>query len=235
MLSCARPSALAPRRPVDAICLRAPGRERDALHPFPRQRARLDASQLRCTLLDLDPTLGEVTQHLVRDTVDLEQPPPDRPPRTHGSRARTSCRSTARYTAPAADLCSYSGCASSAVYFLGASHVRDDDMGVQLRIPGARHPMPIGGRDKPLAPQPFRAGVAAARPASLPLEICDRRRDRALVRVPSAAETRSSAIACSTETLFGAENVRSNAATVEHVPITAARSRRADAGRASTT
>ena len=42
---------------------------------------------------------------------------------------------------------------------LGPGEVGDDNVRVQLRIPGAREPMPIPRGDKPVPPHPLGAGV----------------------------------------------------------------------------
>ncbi len=90
-----------------------------------------------------------------------------------------------------------------------AGHVRDQDVRVQLRVTGAGGAVPERRRDEPNALQPGDAVLAAADLAGLPLQVA------------SAAETatscarRTSSIssgppsANSSDTPFGAENVRS--------------------------
>jgi SEC-C motif-containing protein len=71
----ARPGAAA-----DPVFLGSPRRQRDALHPLPRELTSDRAGQFRGSLLDLGPALREVAQHPSGDAVDLEQPPPGSTP-----------------------------------------------------------------------------------------------------------------------------------------------------------
>ena len=79
--------------------------------------------------------------------------------------------------------------------------------------------MPVGRRDEPFAPQPLSTAMTAPRPARLPLQRESAASTARSCASSSAPEVRSSAIANNTLTDFGAEIVKSSAATVEHAPI----------------
>ena len=91
--------------------------------------------------------------------------------------------------------------------------VRRDDVGVQLWIEGATHPMPVGRRHQPLPRLGALAGVATANHAP-PCPRDRRARRAALPRAPGSARAspRPAPTAASTLTDFGAEKVRSRAA-----------------------
>jgi hypothetical protein len=91
------------------------GRQRDPLHPLARQPSHLRPGQLGRTFFDLLAALGEVTQHRLGTPSISNSPRPADRQLTHPNRSRTSARNTARCSAPAADLCSYSAWASNAV------------------------------------------------------------------------------------------------------------------------
>ena len=89
--------------------------------------------------------------------------------------------------------------------------VGDEHVGVQLRVAGARGPMPERGGDEPVAGDRVHAGRPAARHRRLALHVAERVGDRLVVRRLErrrAGGRRRSPN--STLTHFGAENVRSN-------------------------
>ena len=73
--------------------------------------------------------------------------------------------------------------------------------------------MPVGSGEESVAADADHPVTPAARVTSLPLDVCERRLDRPLVRLEQRRRHAWSPIANSTLTHFGAENVRSNAAT----------------------
>lgn len=148
----ASPSGIAPTRPIDPVSLRSPGRERDALHLRPCQSDSSYTRELGRALLDLRPPLREMPQNRVGNAVDLEQaaaglaPRDPRQPSAHLGPQNSSVHGAGRGLVLIRPVR-----VKRVALPLRASQVRDDDMRVQLRVTGARHPVPIPRRDEPLA------------------------------------------------------------------------------------
>ena len=91
-----------------------------------------------------------------------------------------------------------------------ARDVGDDDVGVQLRVAGAGGPVPERRGGEPVGLHHDRPAVPAAHARGVALEVAERLADRVVVGARTASVSPS---ANRTLTLFGAEKVRSNAAT----------------------
>ena len=222
-----RPGAhdLLPRRGVDPVALASARVMRDRLTPA---IADLDAGrhELALALLDLPATRGELPQHLRRDLLDLGHPVAHRPP-AHPRQALTHRRAQVRLIQVAGRLgvlIDRRGIKRRPPAVGAARHVRRHDVRVQLRILRAAHAMAIGGRHEPLPRLAPHTAAAATHPTRLALQIAHRRVDRRLVRLDQRPASTGSPIANSTLTDFGAENVRSNAATFERPPTRLSRS-----------
>jgi hypothetical protein len=184
VLGGASPRLLTPGRAVDAVLLGAPCRQRDPLHPLPRKLAGTDSHELHRPLLDLRPSLREVSQHSIRYAVDLEQPTPRGPPRhprqtisNLGTQHRPVQRAGRRLVLIQRVRIERRIPATS------TGHVRHHHVRVKLRVTRPRHPMPVGRGNEPLATQPLGATMAPPCPARLPLEVGERGVHRSLVRV----------------------------------------------------
>jgi len=205
-----------PFLPVDrASTLRLPRRQRDPLHPLARQRA--GRAQLGGALLDLDPPLRELSQHPLGHTVDLEQPAPDplpghpRQPLPHLGAERGAVHRPRRRLVLVQRVR-----VECRVAPVGAHQVRGDDMRVQLRIAGAGQPVPVRRRHE--AVPRARARLHPARDESNKPRAPDTTpRPRPRAHAPRRVQPTCHPLRRRnrTETLFGAENVRSTAATVE--------------------
>ena len=195
-------------------------RERRALDLPGRQsgglgRARARRPALGQRRLDLRAPAAERPQHRLRDTDQLGDPVADRQPlqpespgelRAQDRLVDEARRPRVRVQPPAIQR--------RPAPVRAAAEVRDQDVGVQLRIPGPRGAMPKRRRHQPAGParpQPRHGRGGPPPPNARDSRRLRERRGRAR-RGPRARSSRSP-IPNRTLTLFGAENVRSKPAT----------------------
>ena len=177
----ARRRATARCRPHSACDRASRARSPRARHPH------LDARrhELALALLDLAATRGELPQHLRRELLDLRHPVAHRAP-PHPRQTFTHSRTQMRLVEEAGRLgvlVDRRGIKRRPPPISAARHVRGHDVGVQLRVLGATHPMAIRRRHEPRPRLVADTAAAAAHPTRLALQIAQRRVDRRLVRL----------------------------------------------------
>ena len=158
------------RRRIDVVLLAPPGVERGGLRcPRSGRPALLERG------LDLRPAPREGAQDVRRHAIDVRDPVAHRRPRD--AELARQLRSQPRLVEIAGGLAvrvEPTPVERRPAPVVRLDEVGDEDVRVQLRVTGARGPVPERRRDEPAPSHADRAGRAATRNRSLPLEIGER-------------------------------------------------------------
>ena len=195
---------------IDVVVLSGTGRDREPPRGPDRRVAPFGHRRF-----DLDPAAAELPQHLVRTPATSPHPcdrvshsrPSDRLRRVAElGLVQEPGRAGVRVQVPAVQRPPHA--------VLAPGRVRDHDMRVELRVTGPARPMPKRRPDQPAARRPARHRCDRAATATPPAPRSrPPHRPHASCAAMTAAAVSGSPSAQSTDTDFGADNVRSNAHT----------------------
>ena len=111
-------------------------------------------------------------QHPIGNTIDLKQSAASRAPAQRWQPLTNLCAQRRPVHRAGGRLVLIQGVrVKRRVTTVGPRQVRDHHMRMQLWISRPRHPVPIRGRDEPIAPDALGASMTAAREARLPLQV----------------------------------------------------------------